>query len=35
MEIGTRVRLIQDVDNYPTCLIRAGETGTLIMAMRR
>jgi hypothetical protein len=23
------VRLIQDVDNYPTCLIRAGETGSL------
>jgi hypothetical protein len=30
VEIGTRVRLIQDVDNYPTCLIRAGETGTLM-----
>jgi hypothetical protein len=29
MEIGTRVRLTQDVDNYLTCLIRAGETGTL------
>jgi hypothetical protein len=29
MEIGTRVRLTQDVDNYPTCLIHAGETGTL------
>jgi hypothetical protein len=21
MEIGTRVRLIKEVDNYPTCLI--------------
>jgi hypothetical protein len=30
MEIGTRVRLAQDVDNYPTCLVRAGETGTLM-----
>jgi hypothetical protein len=27
MQIGTRVRLIKDVDNYPTCLIHAGETG--------
>jgi hypothetical protein len=30
MEIRTRVRLVKDVDNYPTCLIRAGETGTLM-----
>jgi hypothetical protein len=30
MEIGTRVRLTQDVDNYPTCLIRAVETGTIM-----
>ena len=29
MEIGTRVRLTQDVDNYTTGLIRSGETGTL------
>mgnify|MGYP000508744783 CR=1 FL=1 len=26
---GSRVRLVQDVDNYPTCYIKAGETGTL------
>jgi hypothetical protein len=30
IKIGTRVRLTQDVDNYPTCLIRTGETGTLM-----
>jgi hypothetical protein len=30
MEIGMRLRLFQDADNYPTCLIRAGETGTLM-----
>lgn len=30
MKIGTRVKLIQEVDNYPTCLIKAGETGTLV-----
>jgi hypothetical protein len=28
--IGTKVKLIQIVDNYPTCLIEAGETGTLV-----
>ena len=28
--IGTKVRLIQDVDNFPDCLIEAGETGTLV-----
>jgi hypothetical protein len=30
IKIGTKVRLTQSVDNYPTCLIKAGETGTLV-----
>jgi hypothetical protein len=28
--IGTKIKLVQDVDNSPTCLIGAGETGTLV-----
>lgn len=26
---GSHVRLTADVDNFPTCLIKAGETGTI------
>lgn len=29
MQIGTKVKLVKPVENYPTCLIEAGETGTL------
>lgn len=27
--IGHRVRLVATVDNFPTCMIKAGETGTV------
>ena len=30
MNIGTKVRLTQDIDNFPTILAKAGLTGTLI-----
>jgi hypothetical protein len=29
MEIGTRVRIVKDVDVFPTIFLKAGETGTL------
>jgi hypothetical protein len=31
MEIGTRVKIVQDIDVYPTAYISAGETGTIAL----